>query len=506
MGISTAVLLAALWGCDTRGMKNLYYLSTDPDAEDFSSDRIDPIIEESAHLDEITGRRGRRDDGRKSRAADNRGLRHIGIGSLYCRGMYTKRKVKSIDGDAIILDELDECNQENRKFAEDRIAHSEIAHVRMLSQPSIPNYAIDLDFARSDQRYWHLICPACNARTCLELELDESEKLPIPQNILPVPPGAKWAKAGQKYYRACRDCHSSLDMACGEWIPQNPGAAIRGYHVSALYSQIPPPMHADRADQIMDEILSARTTRERMRVVISVFGFPYGGERQPITDAALFAAEGEKGFFTGKNTYIGIDQGDVLHITVGEEDESGGVQIAGLYITDSWDEVKKIFTAHRACALAGDALPNKSAMKKIARETGGHIVYFAGDELRVGQEDDVKKITVDRTEALDEAVRWIVEREIILPARAQLDARELSIYEMFCAHAKMLVKNIEENARGVARWHYAAGVENHFGMALAYMILAHAVGARTAPFAGTSISHARARGWGADMKGYDHGF
>ena len=371
--------------------------------------------------------------------------------------------------------------------------------IYMLSQPSIPNYAIDLDFSRSDRRHWHLICPACNARTCLELELDESEKLPIPKNIIRVPAGAKWAISGQKYYRACRDCRAPLDMSRGEWIPQNPGSAIRGYHVSALYSQIRSPMHADRADQIMDEILVARTTRERMRVVVSIFGFPYGGERQPVTDAALAAAEGDQGFFTGKNAYIGIDQGDVLHVVVGEDDEGGGVRIAGLYITDSWDEVKKIFTSHTARGLAGDALPNKSEMKKIARETGGHIVYFAGDEMRVGKEDDVKKITINRTEALDEAVRVIVDRGVILPSRTQLDVQELSIYETFCAHAKMLVKNIEENARGVARWHYAANVENHFGMALAYMILARAV----APKAGNQFASVTAPRRAYHMDGYD---
>lgn len=473
VGISTAVILGAMWACDQKNAKSLYYVSTDEDVDDFSGDRIDPIIEESEHLDSITGRTPR-DDGRKSRKKENINMRHIGAGTLYCRGMWTKRKVKSIDGDILILDELDECDQENRKFAEDRIAHSEIQHIRELSQPSIPEYGIDVNFARSDRRHWFLECEECGEMTCLELDLDDTEKLPTPKNIRPVPEGAKWARPGQKYYRACRGCHSPLDMARGEWVPQNPNSIIRGYHVSALYTQICSPLYADPADRIMEKIHTARTAKDRAWVTISIFGFPYGGENQPITDQILDEAEGGHGFRKGKNTYIGIDQGDVMHAVIGEMVD-GDMEIVSLAITDSWSELQRIFESHNARAIVGDALPNKSEMKALARATGGHITYFGGEGMKVGEEGDVGKITVDRSEALDEAVRWIVDRELVLPDPKKLDARELSLYEAFRAQVKMLVKNIEESARGVARWHYISNVENHFGMALAYMILAHAV-------------------------------
>ncbi|MDE2698260.1 MAG: phage terminase large subunit family protein, partial [Gemmatimonadota bacterium] len=127
VGISTAVILNTLWRCDEYGHKCLYYLPTDEEAEDFSDDRVGAdIISESDYLSDRVGDRSPRGN----RGRDNTGLRHIGRGSHYVRGMFTKKRVKSIDGDLVVTDELDECNQENREFALDRISHSSLQHVR----------------------------------------------------------------------------------------------------------------------------------------------------------------------------------------------------------------------------------------------------------------------------------------------------------------------------------------------------------------------------------------
>lgn len=460
VGLSTAVLLSAIRECDVRGAKCLYYLSTDADAEDFSADRIDSMIDESEYLEGIVGRRAGR-----SRAHDSMGLRHVGPGSLYCRGMYTRRKVKSVDGDILFLDELDEADQENREFALDRVLHSDIQFVRELSQPSVPNYGIDASFAHCDQRHWHLICPSCKRLTCLELDLDQEEELPVPRAIISVPEGASWAKPGQKYYRACVHCLHPLDMSMGKWVAMQPGQHKRGYHVSGLYTQICSPNHADPADAIMEKVRDARDRKKRARVLISIYGFPYGGGKNAITDKILDNAQGTHGFLSkSSGTYIGIDQGDVMHVVVLSPQD----RVLAFFIADDWAEIPEMFDRYGVRSAVCDALPEKSQAKTAMRqipEFQGYICYFQGEEFQKGFEDDVPKISIDRTEAIDETVRKLCEGEIAFPDPEKMDDKSLAIYEgEFRPHLKMLKRRLTENARGVSRWEYLRSVPNHFGL------------------------------------------
>ena len=472
VGISTAVILNTLWQCDAYRQKAVYYLPTDEEAGDFSDDRVNVIIDDSEHLSEIVGERG-------ARGRENVGLRHVGRGSHYVRGMYTKKRVKSIDADIVVMDEIDEANQENRRFATDRVRHSALQHVRELSQPSIPGYGIDAIFAHSDQRYFHLICPECGETTCMDHHLSDAP-VPVPEAFLPAPQGASWTKPDQKYYRACIHCEAPLDMSCGEWIPQNPDARIRGYHVSALYSQICSPSFADPADEIMAVLCEAHTAIERRHVTISILGLPYGGGKSEVDAEVFERAAGPEGLGSG-GYYMGIDQGDTLHIVVADRD----FRITGLYITDSWDEVMEIYERHGCRVLVGDAMPEKSQMKALARAVSarggaGYICYYGGQGMKVGEEDDdVMKITADRTESLDETVRMLVESEIALPNRDRLLTDELFTWETFVAQVGNLKRRLVEDSKGVARWEYLKGVPNHFGMALNYARLAHDVGGAT---------------------------
>lgn len=469
VGCSTAVLLSAFHECDQRRAKVLYYLSTDQDAFDFSNDRINLTIDDSPYLKELVDER--------ERGRDNVGLRHIGKGSLFCRGMFTRRKVKAVDGDVLVLDELDEADQDNKQFAFDRILHSDIQFVRELSQPSIPDYGIDETFCRSDQRFWHLKCPACGKWTCLELALEERDKRPVPMAFLQVPRNATWAKPGQRYYRACLHCEAPLDMSCGRWVARYPSRKdVRGYHLSQLYTQVQAAGYADPADRMMSEILGARRTRERMRVTISVIGFPYAGDNQPVTDEVLDAAEGDQGLsLTADASFLGIDQGDLLHIVVAEPAGSR-LRVIHLEVTDDFARARALMTQYKGKVLVTDALPNKHDAKRLVRAIGampgrkGYIQYFAGDTLKQDEEGEgkqvVPKVSVDRDESLDETTRELQERQIILPAMSMLGPDDLRTYEMFRAQCKMLVKDLEESAKGVLRWSYKKRVPNHFGMAL----------------------------------------
>lgn len=470
VGWSTFCLLEAFYLCERHQAKAVYYLSTDDDADDFSQDRVNVAIDDSEHLQALVEER--------KRGRDNVGLRHVGRGSLYVRGMYTKRKVKSVDADIIYLDELDEADQENREFAYDRLLHSQLQYSRELSQPSIPDYGIDASFQQSDMRYYQHKCPSCGAWNSLSEELTEDAGRLLPKHFLEIPNALKnshWVKPGQRYYRACLACHSPLDMRQAQWVAKHPERTERmGWQISQLYRQQPMAGYADPADYIMDKLLSARNTREKKRVTISLIGVPYGGDTQPVTDAVLDGCEGEEGFVArAQGCFLGADQGDDLHLVVGRPTPKGDLQVIYLEHTDNWRRIPALIERFGVVCAVGDAMPNKKAMKDLAREAPRScrfwIQYFSDSPLKEGEEGEgaqaVRKVTVDRTESLDETVDMLKLRECVLPSMRVLRGDSLRLYELFRFQCKKLVKDLVEGARGVMKWQYKRNVANHFGMA-----------------------------------------
>ena len=95
------------------------------------------------------------------------------------------------------------------------------------------------EFTDSDQRAYHVPCPACGKKQKLEwggLDLDY---------------GFTWNKGAggihlpETAYYACKFCHEKIEerhktemMAQGEWIAANPAHRHRGYHLPSFYSPV----------------------------------------------------------------------------------------------------------------------------------------------------------------------------------------------------------------------------------------------------------------------------
>lgn len=146
-----------------------------------------------------------------------------------------------------------------------------------------------------------------------------------------------------------------------------------------------------------------------------------------------------------------------------------------LEITDNWRRLAQLITQYGVRCLVIDALPNKHSAKGLVREARlhrcrGYIQYFTGATLQRREEGEggeaIRVVNVDRTESLDETVQQVRDMELLLPQMGKLSGHELATYETFRAQCKMLVKDLAENAKGVARWEYKHRVPNHFGMAL----------------------------------------
>lgn len=456
VGISTYHLLKSLWLCDTHHAKVIYFFPTDTDVSDFSNDRARVILEENEYL--------------RSRVSgiDNVGLKQIGDSSVYFRGMFSRRRVKSVDADYIILDELDEADPENKEYAKDRILHSQLRWTSQLSQPSVPDFGIHQEFEESDQRVWSLQCDHCNHWNHFD----------------PNKPNEAWEFAEKFLYKGswhCVKCGRPIHPKKSEWIPLYPSRSEkRGYHLTQLYSEIIPVQKIARA------IEKARAKRIlRMRIFNSIFGIPYTDEiRQPITDDVIKTFEGDQGYLPqAQMTYMGVDVGDILHIVIAQ-DLGEKIQIVHIEHTDDWGRLKSLMSRFGVWQCIIDAMPYKNSAKQFAREFPDRVVlqYFKssreerGDEIEKKEEDEGnKKVTViriGRTESIDETTDIVREGRFIFPDPVKLQFRELQTYDLFKSHLKKLIKDLKEDDKGRRWFEYKHNVENHFGMALNSLRLA----------------------------------
>ncbi len=457
VGISTLVLMKAIYVAEHLGKKAIYFFQDDAAVSDFSNDRCQPMIEASPYLSKV------------SSGVSNVSLKQINAGSLYFRGLFSKGKAKSVDADAIFLDELDEAKKDNIQFAMDRLLHSDLQWVHALSQPSFPGEGIDERFVESDQHYWMLKCPKCGEYNSLEID--------FPQNFIPIPEAQKKNfHEHATHYRGCKKCQARLDMKAGEWVARFPSRPKRGYHLSYLYTQVYPKTIPSIATKIMAEYEDSRRSQSKLaRFQISVIGYPYAGGNVRITDELLNECEGDYGYETSAiGAFMGVDQGDTLSISIGILSRD---VIKFIYFEETgvWGRLDYLMNQFGVSKCVIDALPNKHSAKTFASKFPNRvsIQYFGARMVKTDKEFlesriPIDTVHVDRTDSLDAMQDRMEGGYLQLPSRSMCEGAGLARVEDVRRHLKALVSRVQENQYGQMKRVYASGrgVENHYGMAM----------------------------------------
>ncbi len=470
VGMSAFSLGRVLWGADQLGQRWIYFLPTDDEMDDFVADRVEKVIAESDHLRSRMGK------------TDNRGLKNIGPGLIYFRGLWTKRRAKSVPADGLIFDEVDEHKPENIAFGEDRVLMSEFQKLWYLSVPSFTKYGINKMFLETDQSYYQHKCRSCGKWNCLDKDFEK--------NFIAIAEIQRKSRpSGMTHYRGCRWCGAQLDMSAGQWVAEQPDRDRPGYLISRLYTQVYPPDYPNAATFLMREWNAAQGDTIKLgRFMIAFRAQPYDGEGARINDELLQGLEEDYGFWThGTGCIFGLDQGDRLHISIYHRRHDNRLQLVYCERTESWGRAEALFRQFGCYAGAGDGKPNRNDMKRLAAKFLGRLYVqdFGGTGLtteaaakRKGKDrrkaqkvllyegkTAVPWFTVDRTDSLDATVDFVEGARLVLPDRKKLAGKDLVNYEEYCENLMMLKSKIEDTPSG-RRKIYLDKVPNHHGMGL----------------------------------------
>jgi hypothetical protein len=446
-GFSTLAIAHVLYMVDVMKRNVIYYLPTDRMAVRFGQTRFDPYINRSQYLkSRLTG-------------TDQPGLKEIDSYFLYILGLVSKTGAISIPADEIVFDEVALINQENMDLAQDRIsAPGSLGWQKYFSVALYEEDGIDDLFQLSDMRKWHIKCSGCGHYSAVEDEFPEC-----------------FVAKDRDVRLVCIKCGKALDVAAGRWVAEHPDRSKDrlGYRVPQL---IVPGANLQLIWNRWGRVQDKPSKRAQFRR--SVLALPDSGNMQPVSGEVLKRIETASDYFftdySVKVTGVGIDMGDQAHVAVAEPYEDG-IRILHFWEVDVEELealVEQIEEKFNVGCLIIDAMPYKTESKKIVRRLKkaiGYIQYFSGVELKEGiegkDEKEVRKITVDRDESLDETTDLFACTPPLALLPKPRNPTEEKVINTVKSHLKKLVK--EEIGEGEdKKIRYKKNVPNHFGMAI----------------------------------------
>ena len=444
-GLTTFGINRALWFGDTHNVSIIYTFPTSGDVSEFSKARVKPIIQASQYLmDKITD-------------IDAVELKQIDKSFIYFRGTWSERQAISIDADMLIHDETDRSKPAIISMYKERLSHSSYKNIIHLSNPSIPDFGVSRLYSRSDMKKWFVKCNKCKKEQVLQW----------PNSI-----HIRKEKPDKTYYQ-CVHCGNEItddDRRNGHWKPTNEGAKTSGYHVTQM---MVPWISAE-------EIIEKKEQEKWLATFYNfVLGEPYAGENVPIKRTDLLECVQNKYDLENeaRYTYMGVDQGDEVHVTIWKKDKDIKRLVYAEHITgkdgkDPFDRLPELMDKYHVISCVIDAMPNKHSARRFALQFPGRVwlCYYSDSQKEIikwKEDADTKEysVTTHRTETFDKLADEIRSKNTVLPKLTQ-------VVDEFMRHCCALAKEKVERPDGTIVWKYLATGPDHFAHSANYAMIA----------------------------------
>lgn len=447
IGITTFGMIKALWFADTHDTSIIYTFPTAGDVSDFSRARINPMIQASPHLSRaISGN-----------SIDSVQLKQFGNSFIYFRGAWSERQAISVDSDFNIHDEIDFSKPDIIEMYRERESHSKYKLHLAFSTPTIPEFGVDYIFNRSDKKEWFVTCHNCKRK-----------------QILKYPDSIKGDTKEARY--ACVYCLATItddDRRQGKWkATGSKDWGISGYHISQLMAP-----WISATDILRKEEASRIRPTQQLSGIKDFYNFvlgeAYGGENVPLNRDILLSCIQNKWELVLKerNTIMGVDQGDTLHVTVWKKEKTGEIRLVHVGVYKEFDDLSNLMETYQVTFCLIDALPNKHSARKFQSQYIGKVwlVYYNDNQkefIKWYQDDETKeyRVVVNKMESLDRMAGKFNNHEIVLPRLSQE-------VDLLIRHLCNWAKDKEEKPDGRVVWVYKKLGADHLTMATNYAML-----------------------------------
>jgi hypothetical protein len=471
----------------------LYLFPTKTHVGDFVQQRVDPAIQASPVLSALV------------KGTNKVGLKEIGNGFIYYRGMNSEKDLISVPADLIIVDEFDQCNTENLPLAIERLYDSPFQFQRYISTPIHSDGPIDMEFKSSDRRFWFVRCDHCGdhqnmgwlthvVREHKGIDIENSSFLPywprdnrFSEDLIHALASPQWEQAIESMpfdlAPICQNCQMPFNrLSDGEWVAEYPERSKRGWQVTRLFSpkKTLAAMFHDFIDAQQSTVKLATFFRMGLGQAFDVAG---EGLSRSILEALVKDYSPEDYWETTDYvTTAGIDVGSLFNIQISRRIDGKRVVFFKAAVKNK-ESVTEILTRFNVDIAVIDVMPETRIAKEIRDTMPGGVVYLANFGKNCeGQAKDEKdwleidhavcKLKCDRTMAFDESIQSIINinPRCVFPAAFMRDENWVN---QMSAPKRQIVTNDVGKTRAV--WIEEAGRPDHYRLADVYDFLAERV-------------------------------
>lgn len=440
IGVSSYLLRWIMYHVDLRGLTGIYFFPTEKLMYDFADARIKKAIQASRYL---TSRI-------PPQSVDNKGLRQVGIGLLYCRGSESVSAVQSVDADLLVMDEYEELRRENIPDMERRLGASEYGLIRRVGVPDIPNVGLDKLYQESDQRRWMVKCPGCGEHQDIDYDNVDETKV--------------WIK--------CRFCHKGpLDVRLGEWVASYPDRPTRGYHMPKMIA----PLDQRRIQKIIDA--HKQTSPSEIQTHFNKdLALAYAPEEGRLSLEAIERAQRPEMPLHGPRDVgvirtMGVDVASVraLNVRISAYDGEGTKRAIWIGTVDSFSELVRLtreYAPHFACI---DHEPDGRLSRAFAEKFPGRVFLVAasGTQKELLKPDSAMRfVSVNRTKLYDATFDAIRQQRNLLPG---------DLPENYARDLQNLMRRVETDEEGRTKVFWERIGPEDYAQAEMYDMVAEAV-------------------------------
>jgi ssDNA-binding Zn-finger/Zn-ribbon topoisomerase 1 len=442
IGFTTYEILKSAHECKNEGIDILYVLPTADDVKRFSGGKTNKILSQNPSMQEWT------------KDKDSIEQKQFGKNTIYYQGSWTERAALMITAKKLIVDEYDRCKQDIVEQYDSRLQSIANPKKAFFSNPSKPDFGVDLFYQKSDQMKWH-ITHSCGK----EYVMDES-----------------CVDYKTEVYR-CPSCKGEIideERRMGKWIATSQGE-WRGYWIPLW---IAPWMPAKK-------IAEAKRDKTPEFFANFVAGLPYLNTNDmlslPMLERNLIPRVNDQ---TGR-IIIGVDTGHNIHYVMGNkqgvfyhgyiksvaENEASPVPEKNY---DPYNELEDLFKRYPQAIMIADQGGDLIGIRKLQAKYKGRVFlcWFTKETktqqiIRWAEGDEYGKVLVDRNRAIQIVVDEIKEQRFPLWGTKEdwgpYFAQWLNIYRT------RDVQGEPEDPQYNWRWVWKRKGADHFALATIYM-------------------------------------
>ena len=446
-----------------RGLSVFYVLPTDKLVSRFVKNRFDKSISNTYYY-KILERETRIIEGKNK--IDSIFLKDIGGGTISFVGSYSSAGFTEFPADVYIIDEVDECNQENIQMGYERLSASEYRYTRKVGNPTIPEFGIDYEFNLSDQKHWYIKCGngACKHTFTPDFfqhivrQVDDDDYIIRDKNYSREPDqdiNLICDKCGRPVYR----------FKDGEWNKHRE-SEISGRYISKLFSA------NTTIKEMVDRFNKGLTNPTIMqRFYNGDLGLAYIGKGAKITEKMINdCIRGYKEKTYSKNPcFAGVDVGSVFNVTIAEEFQGKLKLIAILELTEE-KQIIDLFSRYNIKVMVIDSRPELRLVRRLkAQKKQIWSCGYLTDNIKDSIDLITRNINTDRTTIMDGVKEDIQLENMLFPENVRVNE---NFIKQLCAPVRFF-KESKTDPTKEGRYIWLEGSkQDHFFHSLVYLKLA----------------------------------